>query len=120
MSETLTGSPFTEEEELYRRTLRQFIQRELEPHYMNLGTDRESRRKLWRAAGQAGILGGWIPEEYGGPGASTFCNVILAYELGRSPAYATLGSLIATDLGGALLVSGGADALLRKWAPKIL
>ncbi|MET0499254.1 MAG: acyl-CoA dehydrogenase family protein, partial [Steroidobacteraceae bacterium] len=101
-------------------TVRTFVQRELEPVFMDLPPRGPQRRELWRRAGSAGILGACIPEEYGGAGASTLCNVILSYELGRSPSYATIGSFVATDLATSVLVSGGSDGLLRKWSPKIL
>ena len=120
MTDATWGSPFTEEEELYRDTVRTFVQRELEPVFMDLPPRGPQRRELWRRAGSAGILGACIPEEYGGAGASTLCNVILSYELGRSPSYATIGSFVATDLATSVLVSGGSDGLLRKWSPKIL
>lgn len=120
MTDSNWGSPFTEEEELYRQTVRSFIQKEIEPVYMDLPSRSEKRRDLWRKAGDAGILGACIPEAYGGAGASTLCNVILSYELGRSPSYATIGSFVATDLATSVLVESGSDAMLKKWAPKIL
>ncbi|WP_129778378.1 acyl-CoA dehydrogenase family protein [Peristeroidobacter soli] len=114
------GSPFTEEEELYRETVRTFISRELEPRYLEIPARGPERRQLWRKAGEAGILGACIPEEFGGAGASTLCNVILSYELGRSASYGTIGSFVATDLATSMLVQGGSKALLDRWAPKIL
>jgi acyl-CoA dehydrogenase len=114
------GSPFSEEEELYRQTVRAFIDREIEPRYLDLPARGPERRELWRKAGAAGILGACIPPEYGGAGASTLCNVILSYELGRSLSYGTIGSFVATDLASSILVEGGSQALLMKWAPKIL
>ncbi|WP_395067908.1 acyl-CoA dehydrogenase family protein [Paraburkholderia silvatlantica] len=114
------GTPFTPEEELYRRTVRTFIEREIEPHYQQISARGEDRRTLWRKAGAAGMLGACIPEQYGGAGATTLCNVLLSYELARSESYATLGSLFATDLATSLLVEANASHLLDVWAPKIL
>lgn len=119
-STTDWGSPFTEEEELYRATVRNFISREVEPRYLEIPARGPERRELWRKAGSAGILGACIPEEYGGAGASTLCNVILSYELGRSLSYGTMGSFVATDLATSILVQGGSKTLLARWAPKIL
>jgi acyl-CoA dehydrogenase len=120
MSAQIIDWPFTEEEELYRQTVRTFIEREVEPAYLNLAARGPERRALWRKAGEAGILGACIPEEFGGPGASTLCNVILSYELARSLSYATIGSFLATDLATSMLVESGSRDLLRTWAQKIL
>jgi len=114
------GTPFTEEEELYRRTVRTFIEREIAPRYHAISARGEDRLALWRKAGEAGLLGACIPEQFGGPGATTICNVILSYELARSEAYATMGSFVTTDMATSILVEANAEALLHQWAPKIL
>lgn len=113
-------SPFSEEEEMYRQTVRTFLDKEVEPTFHELGTDSESRHALWRAAGRAGILGATIPEEYGGPGGTPIANVILSYEIARSQCYGTVGSLFCTDMATGALLDGGSPELIREWAPKIL
>lgn len=119
-SELAYHSPFSEEEELYRQTVRTFLDKEIEPTFHDLGTDSESRHAAWRAAGRAGILGAAIPEEYGGPGGSPIANAILSYEIARSQCYATIGSLFCTDLATGALLDGGSSELIAHWAPKIL
>jgi alkylation response protein AidB-like acyl-CoA dehydrogenase len=49
-------SPFTEEEELFRRTVRTFLDRELEPHYQEFEANGGVSREFWRKAAQAGLL----------------------------------------------------------------
>lgn len=114
------ASPFTEEEEAYRKTVRAFLDRELEPAYQDLGTDWKSRHAIWRRAGRAGILGAAVPEAHGGPGGGHIPNVILSHEMARSHCYATVGSLFCTDLATSVLTDGGNAALVAEWAPKIL
>ncbi|GAA0843926.1 acyl-CoA dehydrogenase family protein [Streptosporangium amethystogenes subsp. fukuiense] len=113
-------APFDEEEELYRQTVRTFLDKEIEPAFHQLGTDSASRHAVWRAAGRAGILGAVIPEEYGGPGASPIANVILSYEIARSQCYGTVGSLYCTDLATGAFLDGASPELIREWAPRIL
>jgi acyl-CoA dehydrogenase len=113
-------SAFTEEEEMYRRSLRAFLDRELEPHADKFVGDRDYDRAFWRKAGAAGLLGAAITEEYGGSGASAICGVVMAQELGRSIGGATVGSSLGGDIATHILMTGGSDAQKRKWAPGIL
>jgi acyl-CoA dehydrogenase len=115
-----TVSPFTEDEEMFRRSVRSFFDRELEPHCKRFETQGSVDRDFWRKAGSAGLLGCSVPEAYGGPGASELCGVIRSHELGRSPGGATIGSAISADIATNILLAGGSDALKRAWLPGIL
>lgn len=112
--------PFSEEELAYGATIRAFLQREVEPRYDEIGTDSASRHDLWKRAGAAGILGVSVPERFGGAGGGPLLSVVLSYELARSVAYSTLGSSLTTDLATGLLVAGGSDELVERWAPAIM
>jgi len=61
-------SPYSEEHEIFRRTVRSFLARELTPHIEAWEEQRIPDRSFWRRAGEAGILGAGLPVEYGGPG----------------------------------------------------
>jgi acyl-CoA dehydrogenase len=113
-------SPFTAEEELFRQSVRSFYDRELEPHYREFEAAGKVGRDFWAKAGEAGMLGCCIPEEFGGPGASDLCGLIRAHELGRSIGGATIGSSICADITTHLLMRGGSEAHKRRWAPGIL
>jgi alkylation response protein AidB-like acyl-CoA dehydrogenase len=112
-------NPFSEEEELFRRTVQAFYAKELEPRlkeFERTGVD----RAFWRKAGAAGLLGCNIPGEYGGPGGSDLCPMIRTYELGRTIAGAIVGNCLSTDIATHILMFGGSEAQKRKWAPGIL
>lgn len=111
---------YSPEEEAFRDTVRRFIDRHLEPSYQSLGTDTESRHAIWRKAGQAGLLGNQIPEVHGGAGASPLLNMIISHEIARSHCYGTVGSLICTDLSTGILVDGGSEKLIARYAPGIM
>jgi alkylation response protein AidB-like acyl-CoA dehydrogenase len=116
----LYHQPFSEEELAYAQTIRAFLRREVEPRYNEIGTDSASRHDLWKRAGAAGILGVTVPERFGGAGGGPLLSVVLSYELARSVTYATLGSWLTTDLATGLLIAGGSDELIAKWAPLIM
>lgn len=113
-------NPFTEEEEMYRNSVRAFLDRELEPNPQKFLDDPDYEKVFFAKAGQAGILGSMIPEDYGGPGGTDICGVILAQELGRSIGGATVGSSLGNDISTHMLVKGGSDIQKRKWCPGIL
>src|ERR1700761_6573696 len=110
---------YGEELETFRRTVRSFFQRELEPRVKeleNTGTD----RRFWHAAGSAGLLGVFVPEEYGGPGADPLAIMIVSEELGRTPAGATVGSCLNADMSTLFLVNFGSEAQKRQWLPRVV
>jgi len=112
--------PFSEIEEMFRSTVRKFLDQELEPHWQEFEQNEGVSREFWRKAGQAGILGLCIPEVYGGAGGDGIMYVVLSQELGRSVGGATIGTTLDADLASLILVAGGSDEQLRRWAPGIL
>jgi acyl-CoA dehydrogenase len=110
---------YGEELETFRRTVRSFFQRELETrvkYFEKNGTD----RAFWRAAGTAGLLGVFVPEEYGGPGADPLAIMVVSEELGRSPAGATVGSCLNADMSTLFMVNFGNEAQKREWLPGVV
>jgi alkylation response protein AidB-like acyl-CoA dehydrogenase len=111
---------YTEEHELYRRTARAFFDKELNPHHRRYAEAGGVDKAFWRKAGDAGLLGSAIPEEYGGPGGDFVFNVILAEELGRSVGSALTGSTLMADIATHILMGYGSDAQKKKYAAGIL
>jgi acyl-CoA dehydrogenase len=112
-------SPYGDEMDMYRATVRAFFEREVEPRYREFeaaGTD----RAIWKKAGEYGILGATIPESHGGPGANRFSIMVAAEELGYAPAGATAGSFIGTDICTNFLVDFGTEEQKRTYFPRIL
>lgn len=111
---------YSEEHELFRRTVRAFLDKELEPHYRAYAEKGGVDKAFWLKAGKAGILGSCIPEEFGGPGGDFVYNVILAEELGRSVGSALTGSTIMADIATNILMIAGNKEQKAKYAPGIL
>ncbi|HQR21392.1 MAG TPA: acyl-CoA dehydrogenase family protein [Burkholderiaceae bacterium] len=66
-----TTSPWmTPEIEVYRDTLRRFIDLEIVPHQERFAKQQHVDRALWTKAGELGVLCADIPEDYGGAGGS--------------------------------------------------
>lgn len=112
--------PFTEEEQYARRTIRAFLDKELDPHHEKFIGDIEYDRAFWRKAGAAGILGSAVPEELGGAGLTPLVAVIISQELGRSIGGATVGTSISADLATHVLVDHGSQEQQAKYLPGVL
>ena len=118
---TSLPSVFTDEHEIFRETCRRFYREELEPNYLRWEQEGNGTpREFWRKAGEVGLVGMAIPEEYGGPGGDFLYNVIQNEEMGRFVGGASVGAAIATDLMTYVLIEHGTDAQKRRWCPGIV
>ncbi|MGY1439062.1 acyl-CoA dehydrogenase family protein [Streptomyces reniochalinae] len=108
---------FTEDHEAFRRTVRTFLAKEVEPHYARWEQDGVVSREVWRAAGRQGLLGPAVPEEYGGGGEADFrYAAVLAEEFTRAGAPG-LAIGLHNDIVGPYLTSLATDEQKRRWLP---
>ncbi|MEV6508744.1 acyl-CoA dehydrogenase family protein [Streptomyces sp. NPDC051642] len=83
---------FTDDHEAFRRLARDFIAKEVVPHYAEWETAGRLPRALFEQLGSLGLLGTAVPEEYGGAGLADYrYNVVLQEESAR--ALVTLGTV---------------------------
>lgn len=76
---------FDSDHEAYRETVREFLAREVEPHYEQWEAERLIDRAVWLTAGKVGILGLAVSEDFGGPGVADYrFRYVLAEELART------------------------------------
>ena len=75
--------PFTEEHEQLRKSIRDFVERELAPHADEWEAQSDFPDWVFTKLGEAGFLGLSYPEEYGGSGGDYLCSIVLAEEMGR-------------------------------------
>ncbi len=80
----LPTSPFTEEHEALRASLRSFIESELAPHADEWEEAGYFPDDVFRRFGELGFLGLSMPTEYGGGGGDYWATVVMAEELPRS------------------------------------
>lgn len=72
---------FSEEHEIFRATVRNFVEREIVPHHAEWEAAGMVPRALWQSAGEAGLLCCAIPEELGGGGGDFLHGAIVQEEL---------------------------------------
>ncbi|WP_285724999.1 acyl-CoA dehydrogenase family protein [Psychromicrobium xiongbiense] len=63
---------FDEDHDLFREVVQEFDAREVAPHYAQWDADHLMDRTLWTAAGEQGLLGLTVPEEFGGAGMADY------------------------------------------------
>jgi citronellyl-CoA dehydrogenase len=75
---------FDQEHIMFRQMVRQFVEKEIEPHVEEWEAQRVwPAHELLKKMGKLGLLGLSYPEQYGGAGLDYWYNVILFEELGR-------------------------------------
>jgi len=75
---------FTPEQELFRRTVREFACKEIAPRIREYERKREFPWELYKKMGKNGLLGLRFPLQYGGQEADAVTAGILAEEMGRA------------------------------------
>ena len=73
----------TEREELLRKTIREYAEKEITPHMDAMEETGEFPVELLKGMGAMGILGVITPTEYGGTGMGHLARIIVLEELGR-------------------------------------
>ncbi|MGH3342288.1 MAG: acyl-CoA dehydrogenase family protein [Carbonactinosporaceae bacterium] len=110
---------FDEHHELFRGTVREFISREVAPHFRRWEDEGIVDRTLWTAAGKQGLLGIAVPEAYGGGGARDFrYSAVIAEEFARSGTATPGGGFgVHNDVVGPYLLDLATDDQKSRWLP---
>ena len=75
---------FTPDHEMFRHTVRQFIEKEVAPHAEEWEKNQRIPHSIWNRMGALGFLGINYPEQYGGTEADFFYSVVFLEEIPRS------------------------------------
>lgn len=109
---------FKPEHEMLRKSIREFLEREIAPHALEFDDKDEVPREILRKLGEQGLWGVGIPEEYSGQGGDTISAVILMEELSRvAPPLAVIRGT--NDLFSIPLMLYGTEEQKRKYLPPI-
>ncbi|WP_433379610.1 acyl-CoA dehydrogenase family protein [Streptosporangium sp. CA-115845] len=110
---------YTDDHEQYRQTVREFLAREVIPHYLRWEEERGMDRGVLAAARAQGIAGLEVPEEYGGAGVSDYrYRMVVCEEVARAQATTftvTLG--LQDDLVLHYLLDLTTEEQKRRWLP---
>ncbi|SEH00305.1 Acyl-CoA dehydrogenase [Nonomuraea solani] len=108
---------FDEEHLLFRETVREFMTREVVPNHPQWEKDGIVPREVWKRAGELGMFGFSVPEEYGGAGITDFrYNAVIVEEIIRSAA-SGLGFSLHNDVMAPYIVELTNDEQKQRWLP---
>ena len=110
---------FEEDHEMFREMAAEFNARAVAPHYTQWDEDHMMPRELWSAAGEQGLLGLAVPEEFGGMGMSDYrFRTVLDEEFAKSNHLAVgLAFHLHDDMVLPHLLAYGSDDLKARWLP---
>jgi acyl-CoA dehydrogenase len=101
---------------MFRRTVRQFIDKEFLPREPRWREQRRPDADAWTKAGRAGLLLADVPADYGGGGGTFAHEAVLLEELARSGVH--FGSGIQSTVAHYILAYGTAEQKHR-WLPRM-
>lgn len=118
--EVFTPEDKTEEQRMIGETCREFIDNEVRPQVLAMEQHAwEVARQLVAHAGELGLLGANIPEEYGGLALDQTAGVVIAENMGRSGGFGvTYGAQ--TSIGLLPILYFGSEELKQKYIPPII
>ncbi|MCA9592119.1 MAG: acyl-CoA dehydrogenase family protein [Myxococcales bacterium] len=74
---------FSEEHELFRKSFRTFVEREVVPNQPKWNAQGSVDRAAWKQAGEGGFLCPWLETEHGGAGGDFLHSLVVIEELAR-------------------------------------
>ncbi|HTM04377.1 MAG TPA: acyl-CoA dehydrogenase family protein [Vicinamibacterales bacterium] len=105
----------TEEQELLRRSVREFAERELRPHVMEWDEAQQFPRALLARFAELGLMGIQFPEQYGGAAMSAVDYCICIEELARVDPSVCLSIAAHNGLGAAHIFMFGTEAQKQRY-----
>ncbi len=107
---------FEAEHDLFRESVRRFIETEAMPHHEQWEKDGMVSRDVWLKAGEQGFLAPTVPEAYGGFAADFRYNTIVNEEVCRAGA-SGLGWSLHSDIAVPYIVRYGNEEQKQRYLP---
>jgi citronellyl-CoA dehydrogenase len=115
-STTAVFPPFTEEHDLFRKTVRDFVAKELRPHAREWDEACDFPNEVFRQMGKLGFLGLRHPAELGGGEVDYWYTVAFAEELAHSRcAGLNMAIAVQTDMATPVLSELGSEEIKREF-----
>jgi len=106
---------FSGEQELFRRTVREFAKKEIAPKIREYERKRQFPWEVYKKMGSAGLLGLRFPKEFGGQESDAVTMGILVEEVARAGWQIPL-----SDIMGEILALHGPSHLKKEWLPAMV
>lgn len=107
----------TEELEIFRDSVRKFLEKEFVPNQERWGKQGFVDREAWFRAGEMGLLCASIPEQYGGGGGDFTHEAIINIEITR--ALVNFGIGVHNGIVSHYILAYGSEEQKQKWLPRM-
>lgn len=109
---------FTEEQEALRAAFKDFVKQEVEPNAVRWDEEDYCPKELFPVMGELGILGIFVPEEYGGVGLGHTERIIALEEIARYSAGLAI-AIFTHQLGMGGILDFGTEEQKKKYLPDL-
>ncbi|WDI31703.1 acyl-CoA dehydrogenase family protein [Hyphococcus flavus] len=118
----LPSSHLNDTHEAWRKTVREFVDREIMPHVNDWDEAGAFPRELHKQAAKTGLTGLGFPEAYGGVSedVDVFHSMISSEELARAGAGGLVAGLMTHGIGLPPIIALGSDELKQRIAPEVI
>ncbi len=112
---------FTEEHEMFRSSLRTFLNKEVVPYIDEWEKEERTPKSIWKQMGDMGFLGLGYPQKYGGMELDFFYDVVFAEEISKvfSGGF-TIHQLVVQYMSAPYILKYGSERLKEKYLPGII
>jgi acyl-CoA dehydrogenase len=113
----MTKPYLTEEHEIFRRSVRKFLEQHAAPYFEEWEQAKQVPRSFWKKAGEQGFLCPWADEKYGGSNADFGYSVVFTQELDQIGA--GIGGLgLHNNIVMPYIDEFGTEEQKQRWLPK--
>src|SRR5437899_4622765 len=118
-SDVFTPADLTDDQKLIGQTAEEFVTKEVLPLVKDLENKKAGlMAELVRKGGEVGLMGGGVPEEYGGAGLDKIATTVLTEKLSIYGGFAVTHGAHA-GIGTLPIVYFGTEAQKKKYLPKL-
>ena len=108
-----------ENQEMIAQMVRDFAEKEIRPHFMEWDESQEFPVHIFKKLGELGLMGVFIPEEYGGSGFSYFEYITVVAEIAKVCGSIGLSVAAHNSLCTGHILSFGTEAQKQAYLPKL-
>ncbi|HWA16861.1 MAG TPA: acyl-CoA dehydrogenase family protein, partial [Gemmatimonadales bacterium] len=122
MSQTIAAAPLSqlsEEEELFRSTVRDFAESSVKPHVAEMDEAAKFKPELIQQFFELGLMGIEVPEQYGGAAGNIFLATLAIEELARVDASAAIYVDVHNTLVNNALLRWGSTEQHARYFPRM-
>ncbi len=109
----------SDEQDLIRRTVREFAETKVAPVAEELDRDARFPYEIVAELAELGLMGLPVPEEYGGAGGDTVSYAVAVEELTRIDSSVAITVAAHTSLGTMPILLFGSEEQKREWLPRL-